>query len=112
MRSSVIRNPVRAVFRLTFSICTALPGLSTAAQATNAADDGSPGTQISAECICTGPFTRAVRSPAVVSTPYSGSMSSVWLRDTDGSFSSVTPLAYTPASSTAVFSCADAIGES
>ena len=39
-------------------------------------------------------------------------MSSVWLRDTLGSLISVMPFARIPASSTAVFSCADAIGES
>ena len=39
-------------------------------------------------------------------------MSSVWFRETDGSFSSVMPSAYTPASNTAVLSWAEAIGES
>ena len=65
---------MRAVLRLTFSTCTALPFFMSAALMMNAADDGSPGTLISAECMLAGPLTRAVRSPAVVSTPYSGSV--------------------------------------
>ena len=68
--------------------------------------------RISAECMALGPVTDAVSSPAVVFTPYSGSMSSVWLRDTDGSVMVVVPLAQMPASSTAVLSCAEAIGDS
>ena len=62
--------------------------------------------------MCAGPSTAAMRVPAVVGTPYSGSMSSVWLRDGAGSLSVVVPSAYTPASRTAVLSWADAMGAS
>ena len=89
-----------------------LPRLSSAAEHRNAADDGSPGTWMSHAFICAGPVTEATRVPAVVGTPKSGSMSSVWLRDGAGSFSTVLPSAYTPASKTAVLSWADAIGAS
>lgn len=89
-----------------------LPGHMTAAHTRKAADDGSPGTSTSLAWGCAGPVTLAVRSPAVVATPYSGSISSVWLRLGAGSFSVVVPSAYMPASSTAVLSWADAIGAS
>ena len=93
MRSSVRVKPMRAVFRLTFSTWRELPGLSTAAHTRNAAEDGSPGTRTSAAWSTRGPVTLAVRSAAVVGTPNSGSISSVWLRDGAGSFKVVVPRA-------------------
>ena len=112
MRSSVRVNPMRAVFKLTFSTWMELSGFNTAAQTRNAAEDGSPGTCTSQARSAAGPVTLAVRSAAVVVTPNSGSMSSVWLREGEGSLSVVVPRAYTPASSTAVLSWADAMGAS
>ena len=53
-----------------------------------------------------------MRSAAVVVAPYSGSMSSVWLREGEGSLSVVFPDAPNPASNTAVLSCAEDIGAS
>ena len=93
MRSSVRVNPMRAVFRLTFSTWMELPALSTAAHTRNAAEDGSPGTRTSAAWSVRGPVTLAVRSADKVGTPNSGSMSSVWLRDGEGSFKVVVPRA-------------------
>ena len=112
MRSSVRTKPMRAVFRLTSSIWIELSGRKTAAQARNAAEEGSPGTSTSLAWGRAGPVTLAVQEPAVVATPYSGSMSSVWLRLGAGSLTVVVPEAYMPASSTAVLSWADAMGAS
>ena len=93
MRSSVRVKPMRAVLRLTFSTWIALPGRSTAAHTRNAADDGSPGTETSLAWSTCGPSTDDSRSDAVVGTPNSGSMSSVWLRDRAGSRRVVVPCA-------------------
>ena len=112
MRSSVRVKPMRAVFRLTSSITMSLPRTSAAAQAMNAADEGSPGTATSLALSRHGPVTLAVQLAAVVGTPNSGSMSSVWLREGEGSTSVVVPCANTPARSTAVFSWAEAMGAS
>ena len=77
MRSSVRTNPIRAGFSDTFWMVTELPGLSSAAAATKAAEEGSPGTTTSEASISAGPVTVATRVPAVVGTLNSGSMSSV-----------------------------------
>ena len=82
---------MRAVFRLTSSIWIELSGRKTAAHARNAAEDGSPGTSTSPAWGWAGPVTLAVQAPAVVATPYSGSMSSVWLRLGAGSLTVVVP---------------------
>ena len=83
-----------------------------AAHTRKAALEGSPGTVTSLACRVVGPSTEAVRLPAVVVAPNSGSMSSVWLRDAEGSLTVVVPTAPRPASKIAVFNWADAIGAS
>ena len=47
MRSSTRTKPMRASFKLTFSMSIALSGRRAAAHAMNAADEGSPGTSTS-----------------------------------------------------------------
>ena len=102
---------MRAVFSDTFSTWMELSGFNTAAQTRNAAEGrGRPARRASEACSARGPVTLAVRSAAVVGTLNSGSMSSVWLREGEGSLTVVVPRAYTPASSTAVLSWADAMG--
>ena len=86
------------------------PGTSVAATTKGAADEKSPGTSTSpSESRSTGRTVTLV-GRTVTLAPASCSMRSVWSRVGAGSTTVVSPSAYSPASSTADFTCALATG--
>ena len=85
-----------------------------AAQTGKAADDGSRGTTISCGRSSGCPFSRITRPSGSVSTtisaPKPASIRSEWSRVASRSITTVSPGAFSPASSTADFTCADGTG--
>ena len=113
-RSTVI-SPARVGLRPTFSIISSLPGTSSAATMKNAAEEGSPGTAIVCGRSSASPRRRMVRVPSlavstVSSAPNPLSIRSEWSRVGTGSITEVIPGVFSPASSTALFTCAEATG--
>ena len=112
---SVSSSPVRVGFISTFSMVMSEPGTISAATSGKPADDGSPGTAMvwpvslpwPSMLICRTP-SRSVSTSTLAPNPFS--IFSVWSRVITGSMTVVTPGVFRPASSTADFTCAEAIG--
>ena len=112
---SVSNRPVRAGLRPTPRTVTREPGTIRAATSAKAAEDGSPGTSTSAARNSGWPRRLddpAGAEPARTTTcaPKCRSMRSVWSRVASGSSIRVQPRAFSPASSSADFTCAEATG--
>ena len=108
MRSSTRSAPMRVSLSATSAILTSDPSTSAAATAMNAAEEGSPGTDMSCAWSLAGPSTLAESPFTATGTPNAGSSSSVWSRLCASSVTVVVPRACSPASSIADFTCADA----
>lgn len=77
MRSMTPRNAVRVGFTLTSSMTTAAPGMPAAAAAQKAADDGSPGTVMSAAVSARRPRSESRPRSTAMSAPNAASARSV-----------------------------------
>ena len=110
---SVSRNPIRPGLRPTPVTATREPGTMAAAASGNAAEEMSPGTEIALAVSSGSPVSRtAPPSSCCTHAPKCRSMRSVWSRVGDGSTTTVSPGVFSPASSTADFTCAEATGSS
>ena len=106
---------MRVGFISTFSIVMSDPGVISAATSGKAAEEGSPGTAMVWRVSVPWPVTRMMRAPSAptstsISAPKPFSIFSVWSRVMVGSTTVVMPAMFSPASSTADFTWADAIG--
>ncbi len=106
-------SAVRLGLRPTSSISTRDPGRAAAATIQKAADEKSPGTTSSWPASCCGPSTdtRLPSSSTRTEPPNAASACSVWSRVWAGSTTVVVPLVWSPASRTALFTCALGTGE-
>ena len=109
---STSTNPMRPGFNETPSMRTSESGRINAATTRKAALDTSPGTAMWTASRRARPRTLTDRPERSTGTPKAGSRRSVWSRLGAGSLTVVTPSASSPASSTAVFTCALATGRS
>jgi hypothetical protein len=115
MRRRMPIHPARVGFTPTPRMRSSPPSAITASATRNAADEGSPGTSRSSG----GSGMRgssATRHPSSVSapltrTPSARSIRSVWSREASGSVTDTGTPPESPASSTALFTCALAVGE-
>ena len=111
---SVTISPVRVGFISTFSMTMSEPGTIRAATSGKPAEDGSPGTAIVRRELALAVDADVAHALSSVSTARSApkpfSIFSVWSRVITGSITVVTPGVFKPASSTADFTWAEAIG--
>ena len=93
---------------------TSDPGTTSAAQTGNAAEDGSRGTAtaclLNSGCPLSAMARRPPSSPTSSTAPNPASIRSVWSRVASASITTVSPGAPSPASSTALLTCALATG--
>ena len=112
MRCNTGMMPQRVGLSPTVRSVSSLPGTMLAATSQNAALEMSPGMVMSLAAMSTGPVT-AMSSPSSETEqgmPKCANRRSVWSRVTAGWCTRVVPRVSMPASSTALFTCALAIG--
>ena len=110
MRSRIRKKPTRVQLAAMSSTTMREPGTSTAAATWKAALDGSPGTWIASSSSSSWLPTDTCRPSRRTSTPPRSRSRSVWSRLGAGSTTVVRPSARMPASRSADFTCAEAIG--
>ena len=109
-RRRTSRNAVRVGFSPTPSMATSESGTAAAAAAQKAAAEGSPGTARARGPSGEPPTTATAPSSWFTGTPNAASARSVWSRVGAFSRTRVVPAACSPASSTALLTCALATG--
>ena len=115
MSRSTPNSAARVGLSPTFSITRSDPGTSSAATTKKAADEGSPGTSMVWGLSSASPTSWIVRVPSGATStdscaPKPFSMRSEWSRVGTGSITVVMPGVLSPASSTALFTWAEATG--